>query len=143
MSSEAVNLALEMADDALVVAEEAVKRAEELESAPIPETVEIVKVASSRYREVAERLIKSGSFSDKTEDELTKDLEEGGIPFLLTTLEKLAASAVFSAGDDFFSEGGQLVERVSDEKPQSKSGERVSTDIWQDACEEAGLMSSG
>lgn len=125
-------------DEAIELASDAVKEAET--TAAEPEEVKLVKVAASRYEEAARELIKTGSFKEHSVESLTNTLKNAGTAEFLGLMEKLASSAVFPLdADDAL--GGDLVEKPATYRADgSQPGKRASsTDVWFEACQDAGL----
>ena len=139
MNKAAFDQIVEVLDEAIELAADAVKAAD-AKVAPAPqESVVLVKVAADRYRSVAAALHKTGTFRDHTQSGLAKSLESSDTNGLLELLEKLASKAVFPF-DAAAALGGDLVEQ-SDKLRANAVGEESRTDLWARCCEEVGLGS--
>jgi len=140
MNDAAYGEFLGVVDDAIALAEDAVKEAQR-EVTPASEPITLVKVAKARCCEVAAALIKSGAFPDKTEEDLAKTLEMGGSSTHLELLEKVASRAVFPfdlEGDL----GGELVEKSSSTRVDNGSPE-TKTELWARSWAEAEVECAG
>tara|TARA_R110002110_G_scaffold49550_5_gene147128 strand:- start:2073 stop:2498 length:426 start_codon:yes stop_codon:yes gene_type:complete len=141
MNEVAYAAILEVVDDAVDLAEDAVKSAETARKRTTPEPVKLVKVAAARCKDVAASLVKSGAFPGKTVGTLTKTLEEGGAATHLELLEKLASRAVFPLdlpGDL----DGTLVEKSSTDRMVSDRP-LTNTELWAQAWAEAEAENAG
>jgi hypothetical protein len=137
MNEAAFNELVGVLDEAIELADCAVKAAEAAERKP--ETVTLVKVAASRYHNTAVELIKTGTFRGMTAASLAKTLENAGPAEFLELMEKLASRAVFPF-DAETALGGDLVEksgktRVDNTRLPSESD----TDLWVRCMEESGI----
>jgi len=150
-SVTAYAVALEVVDDALAVADDAIKRAAHAEEetermraarvAPVPEAITLTKVASSRYHEVAHALKETGSFPDYSETALAQHLESGGPAAQLEVMEKLASRAVFDMGSEI-DLGGSLVKQ-SENRRTSSHNLTGKTALWRAALDETDAELSG
>lgn len=136
MNNKAFTEMLSVLDDAIDLAETAVKSAELAQRRPEPVT--LVKVASVRCAAVAKELMKTGAFQDNTGKDLAKSLEQAGPAELLEFLEKLASRAVFPLYVDLFGKDGDLVDKPATTRTEAGSSESR-TDLWERCCTEAGL----
>jgi len=138
MNGAAFSELLGVVDEAIALADDAVKSAE---ARPKTDTITLVKVARSRYHSVAGAIIKSGAFPGESEDSIAKNLEEGGIVAQLDLLEKLASRAVFPfdlSGDL----GGDLVEKSAAYRTAGSAPE-TRTELWARSWEEAEAECAG
>lgn len=138
MTGEAYDHLLGIFDEAINLAEDAVKAAES-RRVETPK-VTLVKVASSRAKTAAAALLPTGAFAEHNAASLSQAIEDAGPTEFLDMLEKLASSAIFpvDAASLLADPAGDLVE-----KPASTGGDgsdRSRLDIWFDACAEAGLI---
>lgn len=130
-------------DDAIQLADDAVKAAEARPAAPATppaqESVRLVKVASQRYMETAKELLKTGAFRGHSAESLANILREAGTADFLEIMEKLASRAVFPISAEE-AMGGDLVEPSAENRDgrQSSSGS-PQIDLWVDACRSAGM----
>lgn len=138
MNQAAFGEMLSVVDDAINLAESAVKSAESAIGRR-PEPVTLVKVAADRYSAVADKLLKTAALPEFTRESLTKFLEESGPNGLLECLEKLASRAVFSLSTDDVSIGGNLVDKSATTWVNSKPEENE-RDTWYRACVESDLL---
>lgn len=132
-------------DDAVGLADEAVKSAELAQKSikAQSEPVTLVKVASSRYAEVAKSLIQTGAFKDYTEQGLINDLEKQGTAGHLVIMEKLASRAVFPLDDSSEDDSrGDLVEKSSTSRTNDSATE-TRTSVWRRALDEAEAECAG
>ena len=101
MNGKAYDGLLGVIDDSIGLAEDAIKEAEARAVAPIPEPkVTLVKVASGRARQAAAIIIKSGAFTDQSEESLAQVIAQADPVDLVTMLEKLASKAIFPLDAD-------------------------------------------
>lgn len=129
-----------MIDEAVDLADCAVKAAEAATTQP--ESVTLVKVASSRYHNTAVELIKTGTFRGQTATSLAKTLENAGPAEFLELMEKLASAAVFPLDADEVLRG-DLVEKPSNNRSEDVPRVESKTDLWARCCDEAGLNVHG
>ena len=128
-ASEMIGLAdsaAKVADDALLRAEEAEKRA-----ARVSKQVTLVKVAKAKCDGVAAKLSGTGVFREYSKKDLSAALSNCGAEGYLSFLEKLASRAVFAVDDSEDDSTGDLVE-----KSATRRGEG-SGDPWRQAVDEA------
>lgn len=140
MNDAAYGEFLGVVDDAIALAEDAVKEAQR-EVTPASAPITLVKVAKARASQVAVSLIKSGAFPGNTEAALTNTLETGGAAAYLDLLEKVASRAVFPfdlEGDL----GGELVEKSSSTRADNGSPE-TKTELWARSWAEAEVECAG
>lgn len=133
--SAAINELLGFVDDALATADEAVKRAAELEAAAAAPAVTLIKVASSTYTRVAERVAKTGVLGEKTAGEIADILKAAGEAGCLEILEKMASRAVFAfepEADSF----GSLVRKTVNDNPGIHEGLSKTAAIYREAANE-------
>jgi len=125
---------LSLIDDAIDVADTAVKQADAAERAVAAPEVSIVKVAREQCKSAARALINTGAFRDYREADLVDALETAGPAECLRFMEKLAAMAVFplDIGNDVH---GTLVEKP-DKRQRSGSDSDTMTSRWKRALEE-------
>jgi hypothetical protein len=128
-------------DEAIGLADCAVKAAEAASSRTL-EPVTLVKVATSRYRNTAEELIKTGTFRGHTATSLAQTLENAGPAEFLDLMEKLASRAVFPL-DAEAALGGDLVEKSGKNRSDAAPRDESRTDLWVRCCEDAGLNVHG
>lgn len=133
MDKVAFDSFLEILDDAVAIAKEAVEVASK---APAPEApkISLTKVASETYEKTAKSLARTGLFPGKSVVALQNDLRNGGESYCVSLLEKLASSAVFPMFDDNVVDGS-LVEKSA--SGQSYSDLPKQTAIWRKAMDEA------
>ena len=141
MNKEAYNGMLGVIDDAISLAEGAVKLAETQKSPRPAETVTLVKVAAEKCRTAASALMRTGTVRGITEDRLAKDLEQSSPTELLEIMEKLASMAAFPIDADM-APGGHLVEKADATRAKGGSAEDNSVALWDACCRNAGLPGS-
>jgi len=137
MNEAAFNELVGVIDEAIDLADHAVKAAEEA-SKQTPEPVTLVKVAAAQCRSAAIDLIKTGSFSDHTVESLTHTLENAGPAEILVLMEKLASKAVFSIDAESVLDG-DLVEKSAASRMDAVPQDESNTDLWVRCCDEVGL----
>jgi hypothetical protein len=128
-------------DDAIALAEDAVKVAQSMRPVQAP-PITLVKVAKDRCNEVATSLIKSGSFPGQTVDDIAKTLENGGAATYLDLLEKVASRAVFPL-DIFGDLGGELVEKSSSSYQRHDTSPHGKAELWARCWDEAEAECAG
>ena len=138
MNEAAFSEMLGVVDDAIDLADSAVKSAEVAHRA-VTEPVTLVKVAAVRYQATARELMKTGAFREHSRDSLAKSLEAAGPAGLLEVLEKLASRAVFPLDADFGSVERDLVDKSAATRMDDRPAENK-TALWERCCHEAGLV---
>ena len=138
MNETAFNELVGVIDEAIDLADCAVKAAEAASTPPGREVVTLVKVATQRYASAAAALHKTGAFREYTQEGLAKSLETAGPTGLLEFMEKLASKAVFPLDADMELRG-DLVEKSGKATLEGAQTNESKTDLWVRCCEESGL----
>lgn len=142
MNDAAYTGMLEVIDDTIELAEDAIKAAEFSQSqSPSHSKVTLVKVASSRAHSAAAELLKTGAFREYTVEGLAKVIESAGPADMLEMLEKLASSAIFPLSGDTSDSSGELVEKS--DSPRNVDTPESRTELWTRCCKEAGIEIRG
>jgi hypothetical protein len=144
MNPAAFSELLSVVDDAVQLADDAVKAAQAAQQPvrPVVEQVTLVKVAKNKCHELAEVLHKTGAFREFSRDQLAKAIEAAGPLDLVEMMEKLASRAVFPIDADEVL-GGDLVEKSAASRTYNGLAPDTPTAIWRKALDEAELECAG
>jgi hypothetical protein len=134
LDKQAFDSLLEIIDDAVALAKEAMATAAAAQVVPVQQPqVVLTKVASEVYEKTAKSLITAGVFPGKSLEAVKTNLRVGDSNYHLALLEKLASSAVFPMFDDN-DERGSLVEKSA--TLQAYDNLPKSTAMWRKAMDE-------
>jgi len=125
---------LDIVDDSVAIATEAVKQAEAASGQVVAPEITLIKVASERCDNTAELLIETGVFSRDEKAELVNVLRDTDLRGH-KILEKMASRAVFTMGSEDL--GGTLVEKTSINGRGGSSSLPTAVSQWRAALDEA------